>query len=186
MAFNPGIHHRHSIRLREYDYSSGGSYFVTICTHHRECLFGEVVDGDIRLNGAGLCVETICNSLPQRYPDIEVDSLVVMPNHLHFVIVISGNVGSIHELPAAEDQRAIHESPLQGRRKMTLSKVVGYLKMNTGKRINELRDNAGAPVWQRNYYEHIIRNDDDLANIRRYIAENPMKWELDENHPKNV
>ena len=186
MTFNPDIHHRRSIRLRNYDYRSDGAYFVTLCTYQRECLFGEVVDAEVRLNDAGTCVETICNSLSQRYPDVEVDSLVVMPNHVHGIIVITGTVGAIHELPDVEDQRAIRESPLQGRRKMTLSKVVGYLKMNTAKRINELRDNPGIPVWQRNYYEHIIRNEADLASIRYYIAENPVKWAMDENNPAKV
>jgi len=199
MAFNPDIHHRRSIRLRDYDYRSDGAYFVTLCTYQRECLFGEVVDGEIRLNEYGRIVESIWEELSARYPVIDLDSFVVMPNHVHGIIAIAGNddVGAIHESPlrespgsgdnyGANNNGAIRELPLRNRRSMTLPKVIGYFKMNTAKRINALRDNPGCPVWQRNYYEHVIRNETDLTNIRHYIANNPLKWDLDENNPANT
>jgi REP element-mobilizing transposase RayT len=175
VKFNPDIHGRHSIRLEDYDYSRSGAYFVTVCIFERQCLLGEVVDGEMRLSEAGLLVETIWHSLPQRYQGLKVDALVVMPNHLHGIVVINDFVGAIHELP--------RQTPMQRRRAMTLSKVIGYLKMNSAKQINLLRGNSGLPLWQRNYYERVIRDDHELDGIRQYIADNPAKWEMDENHP---
>jgi REP element-mobilizing transposase RayT len=186
MAFNPEIHHRRSIRLRDYDYSSAGAYFVTLCAFQRECLFGEMVDGEMRLNDAGRLVTAIWDSLPQRYQGLEVDAFAVMPNHVHGIVVIHDPVGAIHESPGSDSDvkiGAIRESPQQSRRTMTLSKVVGYLKMNTARRINQSRDNPGVPVWQRDYFERVIRDEQELAAIRQYIAENPTKWAEDENHP---
>ena len=184
MAFNPEIHHRRSIRLRDYDYSSSRAYFVTICTFERECLFGEVVDGVMRLNEAGQFVEMVWRSLPQRYQGIDVDAFVAMPNHIHGIIMIDEPVGAIHESPGSDKGvGAIHELPLRNRRNMTLPKVIGYLKMNSAKRINQSRNNPGTPVWQRNYYERVIRDERELDGIRRYIAENPARWDEDENHP---
>jgi len=162
---------RRSIRLRNYDYSAVGGYFVTICTYQWECLFGEVMAGEMRVNNAGDCVKTVWDSLPIRYPGIEMDTFIVMPNHIHGIILINHPVGAIHELP------------LQKRRNMLLPMVIGYLKMNSAKRINQYRNNPGAPVWQRNYYERVIRNDRELHNIRQYIADNPLRWADDENHP---
>ena len=100
--------------------------------------------------------------------------MVIMPNHLHGIIIIN-------ETPVG----AIHELPLQ-RRNMLLPKIIGYLKMNTAKRINQLRDNSGTPVWQRNYYERVIRNDHELQSVRQYIDDNPIKWAEDENHPSHL
>ena len=190
MRYNPDVHHRRTIRLRDYDYSTAGAYFVTICTFERECLLGDAVDGEMRLNGMGQIVATIWDSLPERYPDVDADAFVIMPNHIHGIIVINGDVqvGAIHESPdldLPQHERAIRESPLPNRRTMTLSKVIGYLKMNTAKRINQLRDNPGASVWQRNYYERVIRNDQELQSIQQYVVDNPAKWQEDENHPSH-
>ncbi len=179
MTYNPDIHHRRSIRLRDYDYSGGGAYFVTLCVHGREFLFGEVVDGEMRLNDAGRMVTTVWDSLPKRYQGLEIDACVVMPNHLHGIFFINDPVGAIHESPLRESLR-------HNRRAMTLPKVVGYLKMNTAKRINQSRNTPGVPVWQRNYYERVIRDERELDGIRRYIVENPAKWDEDENHPARV
>ena len=191
MRFDPDIHFRRSIRLQNYDYSTAGAYFITICTFERECLLGDVVAGEMRLNAAGQCVAMILDSLPERYPDVEVDAFVIMPNHIHGIITITGDVpvGAIHESPdlnLPQRERAIRESPLPDRRAMTLSKVIGYLKMNTAKRINQLRNNPGVPVWQRNYYERVIRNELELESIQQYIVDNPAKWQEDENHPAHL
>jgi putative transposase len=169
---------RHSIRLKEYDYGQPGAYFVTVCTHHRECLFGEIVKEQIHLSKTGMVVKSVWEELPQRYPYTGIDVNMIMPNHFHGIITI--------------DVGAIHESPLRNslvtpsRRKMLLSKMVGYFKMNSAKRINDLRGTPGQPVWQRNYYEHVIRNEVDLEEIREYIQNNPLKWLEDENHPANI
>ncbi len=174
MKFNPDIHHRRSIRLRHYDYSQAGAYFLTICTHNRECLFGEISGDRMVLNELGRVIESVWMELTTRYPNIELDAFGVMPNHIHGIIVIvdSPNVGAIHELPLR-----LH------RRRMLIPKIVGYLKMNTAKQINQINDTPGVPVWQRNYYEHIIRDEDELNRIRKYIIENPLQWQLDQENP---
>ena len=193
MAYNPEVHNRQSTRLRDYDYSCAGAYFVTICAWQRECLFGEVVDGVMRLSDAGRVVTGIWDALPQRYQDIEVDVFVAMPNHIHGIVVINDpgfgdrGVGAIHELPL-HTSPLVHTLPLRklhlrDRRNMTLPKIIGYLKMNSAKHINQQRDTPGLPVWQRNYYERVIRDESELHAIRQYITENPVKWVDDENHP---
>lgn len=184
MNFNPDIHHRRSIRLRGHDYSGAGAYFVTICTHERACLFGEVVDGEMRLNEVGQCVAKWWHAVPEHFSSISVDSCVIMPNHFHGIIM---HVGAGFPRPVlqanqgGETQNQGGETPpLQC---PTLGQVVGYFKYQSTRNINELRNTPGWPLWQRNYYEHIIRNEDELAMVRRYIVENPLKWEHDENNP---
>lgn len=190
MAYNPEVHHRQSIRLRDYDYSRAGAYFVTICAWQRECLFGEVVDGGMRLNDAGRVVTRIWDMLPQRFQDAEVDVFVAMPNHIHGIIVINdpGGVGAIHELPlhASPHASPLRKLYLRDRRNMSLPKIIGYLKMNSAKRINQQRNTPGVPVWQRNYYERIIRDESEWHAIRQYMLDNPVKWEEDENHPARI
>jgi len=194
---------RRSIRLQGYDYAQVGAYFVTICANNRECLFGNVVDGEMRLSEYGVVVGDTWNDLPNHYANIALDEFVVMPNHVHGIIIIS--VGAIHESPpqsatdvGAISVGAIHELPLQRpptvrqpmdvaqRRRMTLPKIVGRFKMNTAKRINEMRRTSGVRRWQRNYYEHIIRNDESMHRIREYIANNPLQWEFDRENSSGV
>ncbi|WP_281999773.1 transposase [Geotalea uraniireducens] len=177
MTYNPDIHHRRSIRLREYDYSSGGAYFVTMCVQGREHLFGTVADGVMHLNDAGRMVAGTWRALAERFPNVTTDECIVMPNHVHGIIVI-------HEDRAIETVGAIHELPLdQQRRTMLIPKLIGYFKMNTAKQINIMRRNSGVPVWQRNYYERVIRDEEELAGIREYIRCNPLNWANDEeNH----
>jgi REP element-mobilizing transposase RayT len=199
MKYNPDIHHRRSIRLQGYDYSQNGAYYVTLCTQNRECLFGEIVNGEMILNEYGKMVEQCWNNLSNHYDNIELDAYVIMPNHFHGIILITDtvdNVGAIHELPLHELplhesplQLPLHESPIQSpqqRRKMLLPKIVGRFKMNSAKQINQMRNTPGISVWQRNYYEHIIRNDKSLENIRNYIINNPSEWYYDDYNPKKV
>ena len=176
-TYNPDIHHRRSIRLKGYDYSRAGAYFITICTHGRECILGDLVDGEMRLNEYGDIVRGEWLNLPNRFPDIELDAVVIMPNHIHAIIAIHA-VGVIHELPLRNDTKH--------RRTMLIPKIVGYVKMNTAKRINQSRNTPGARVWQRNYHEHVIRNEADLARIRKYVANNPRKWDMDRQNPDNM
>lgn len=166
MTYNPDVHHRRSIRLREFDYSSSKAYFVTLCVQGRECLFGGIVQSDMVLNEAGRKVEEVWRSLPERFPNVVVDEFVVMPNHLHGIIVVADNavtaaVGAIHELPdTCCSEGAIRELPLhQQRRTMLVPKVIGFFKMNTAKHINLMRNTPGIPLWQRNYHERVIRGD---------------------------
>jgi putative transposase len=174
MKYNPEKHHRKSIRLKRYDYSENGAYFITICIQHRECLFGEIVAGEMRLNGAGMLAQKWWLELKNKYPHIELDEYVIMPNHFHGIITIQNEtaVGAIHESPLRSD--------ISTRRKMTLSKIVGYFKMNSAKYINQLLNTKEQKLWQRNYYEHIIRNEQSLTQIQEYIINNPSNWEQDE------
>ncbi len=204
VEFNAALHHRRSIRLRDYDYSQAGAYFVTLCAKDRECLFGDLAEGDMRLTDAGQVVQDAWDALPDHCAGIDLDAFVIMPNHVHGIIVINDNavrathelpesddarVGAIHELP--QSVRAIHESPLQGsfgrqHRQMLLPKIIGRFKMNTAKHVNQIRETPGVPVWQPNYYEHIIRNEESLNRIREYIAYNPAQWIHDRENPVGV
>jgi REP element-mobilizing transposase RayT len=187
MAYDPQTHHRRSIRLRGYDYSQAGAYFVTVCAHQKEHLFGQIVEGEMRTNEYGEIVRLYWKHLPRRHPGVQLDSFIVMPNHIHGIIIVGAvheppkTAGVIHELPLRHATGAIRKSPL--RRRMLLPNVIGYFKMKTGKRINQLRARPGAAVWQRNYYEHIIRSEDELGKIREYIATNPLRWLSDPENP---
>jgi REP element-mobilizing transposase RayT len=173
-------HHRKSIRLREYDYSQGGAYFITILSKNHQCIFGEILDGKIRLNKLGEIIQEQWLMLPDRYEEIELDNFIIMPNHIHGIIII---VGAIHELPI--QNKIIEKMDIIQRRKMLLPKIVGYFKMNTSKQINILRNTVGLPFWHRNYYEHIIRSDKEMDRIREYINNNPYMWEYDRENPNS-
>lgn len=174
---------RRTIRLQGFDYSQAGAYFVTICAQNRECMFGAITDGRMVLNDAGKIVVDEWMKIAKIGNKIELDKWIVMPNHFHGILVINYSVRAIHESP-------LHESPLQmtvtQRRNMSLPKLIGRFKMLSSKRINEMRGTQARPVWQRNYYEHVIRNDDEMNRIREYIANNPARWELDRENPAHV
>jgi len=182
MAFNPEIHHRQSIRLRGYDYSSAGAYFVTICAWQRECLFGEVNGGVTELSPYGRIVLNAWQDLPRHYRHIELDEFVVMPNHVHGIIVLHDDDSAGCDVRAGL-KPALTAAPTK---RHGLPEIVRGLKTFSARRINQLRDNPGAPVWQRNYYERVIRDERELDGIRQYIADNPQRWAEDENHPARV
>ena len=135
------------------------------------------------LNAAAKFVQKCWMEIPVNYPNVTLDKFVIMPNHMHGILMIIKNnesVGAIHESP-------LHESPLRNsfmqRRKMTLPKIMGRFKMNSAKYINKMRNSPGIRVWQRNYWEHIIRDEHDLNRIQEYIVNNPLQWELDNENP---
>lgn len=178
---------RRSIRLRDFDYSSPGEYFITICTQNRKCLFGKIIDGEMESNEIGIIARKFWQQIPDRYENVNLDAFVVMPNHIHGIIGIeysleSRPAGVIHELPLQIDDR---ENYRKSRRKMYLPKIIGWYKMNVSKQSNIILDNTGDRFWQRNYYEHIIRNEKSLHQIRDYILNNPASWKEDQNHPEN-
>ncbi|WP_440617510.1 transposase [Cysteiniphilum sp. 6C5] len=179
---------RHSIRLSEYDYSQAGMYFVTICTQDRACLFGDIVNGKMILNELGDIVRSEWLKIEAIGSNVKCDAFVIMPNHFHGIVVITNTVGAIHE--RAIHVGAIHESPLpmtvKQRRNMLLPKIIGRFKMQTSKQINIVRGASGQKLWQRNYYEHVIRDEDDYLRIYEYIDNNPLQWELDSLHPQNL
>jgi len=179
MKYSQERYHRRSVRLKGYDYSNPGAYYVTICTWNRDCIFGEIINGEMKLNEFGEVVnrEWLCSSEIRR--EIELDEFVVMPNHIHGIIFINGNGNTAHDLGANGC------SPLRKRSRSLSSFIAGY-KSAVTKSINILRNTPGMPVWQRNYFEHIIRNEYGLFRIREYIRNNPVQWDMDENNPANI
>lgn len=173
MNYNPEIYHRHSIRLKGYDYSQAGAYFITICTQNRKCLFGEIVNAEMLLNDAGKMVEKWWYELKNKFPNMELDQYVVMPNHFHGIIQII--VGA--DLRVCPDNSGEHTgSPLH--------RMVQWFKtITTNEYIHNVKINNWQPfegkLWQRNYYEHIIRNENELNHIREYIINNPLQWQFD-------
>jgi putative transposase len=171
MKYDPDKRHRRSIRLRDYDYAQEGAYFVTICTRNRECLFGHIANGEIALNESGNMVEKWWLELNTKFPQIERDAYVVMPNHVHGVISIVGA-----DLRVCPDSGARTGAPLQT--------IVQWFKtMTTNEHIRRAKNNSanpqGSKLWQRNYYEHVIRNESSLNAIREYIVTNPFNWQDD-------
>ncbi len=241
MKYDPHKHHRRSIRLPEYDYSQAGAYFVTICAWGREPLFGEICEGEMRLSAAGLIVEAEWKRLAHQFANVYLDAFVVMPNHVHGIIVIHGPVGATRPSPiethpgtesVSNDALAgMAGSPLQndthsgmvgatrhlpadthsgiepmpndvlpgpggsplrprggspmpkGPGEGSLGAMIGQFKSRATKRIWSLPEYDHVPIWQRNYYEHIIRNDAEWQRIYEYIQNNPLRWEKDQLHP---
>ena len=171
MVYFAKRHHRRSIRLPGYDYSQPGMYFVTICVEEKKCLLGEVIKGEMVVNEYGRIVQEEWYRSVEIRHEVQLDEFVVMPNHLHGIVVLVGATG---------------RSPLRlkpGPSPRSLGSFVGGFKSATTTRINDLRGTHGIPLWQRNYYEHVIRNEDDLHRIREYIQTNPLRWELDRENP---
>ncbi len=203
--YNPDIHHRRSIRLREYDYSQPGAYFITICTQNRTCLFGNVVDGKMVLNDAGEFARKCWMEIPNHFPRVTLDEFVIMPNHIHGIIII--NVGAINvrainvgakdfspqQIPInkyhSPQQIPINKyhSPQQIPESFqspsrSIGSIVRGFKIGITKWFRQNTDIYN--IWQRNYYEHIIQDEQALNVIREYIINNPLKWELDKNYMK--
>ena len=197
MKFDPKIHHRRSIRLKDYDYSQPGLYFVTIVTQNREYLFGEIRDDEMVLNDAGVMVEKWFNELENKFLDIQRHTMVVMPNHFHCIVQ---NVGAdLRVCPgnSADDAKNKRNSgkPNQGEHTGSefkqgehigspLPVVVQWFKtMTTNEYIRGVKNKNwqrfNGKLWQRNYWEHIIRNENEYQQIVEYILQNPKKWAMD-------
>jgi REP element-mobilizing transposase RayT len=210
MPYDSFKHHRRSIRLRGYDYAQAGAYFFTICEVNRECIFGDIVGGEMRPNQFGEIVLKWWNELPNYYPPVQLDEFAVMPNHLHGIIVIA-NVGAGSPRLNNDSSRPDNDSPRpnndssrlnigasrdegqpdKGRgdpaptEKRTLGQLVGYFKFQITKEINQIRDGGYANLFQRDYYEHIIRNEREWNVIAEYIRNNPANWPADLDNPGN-
>ncbi len=207
MKYDPDKHHRRSIRLKGYDYSSPGAYFITICTHQRECLFGNIVDSEMQLNPFGQIVQGHRSKLSRHHPHLHLDEFVVMPNHIHGILILSNengfnqsdivgagladtaSVSSDHlpPKPAPTHDELIPKSIPTKR--VGIPDIIRGFKTFSARRINQKRQVKGLPVWQRNYYEHIIRNEASLQQIQHYIQTNPTTWQQDQlylNQPSSV
>ena len=166
---------RRSIRLQGYDYSQAGAYFVTICTQNRQCLFGNIVDGEMVLNEYGSVIRTCWVEIPVHFSETKLDLFVVMPNHVHGIVWLNGR-GTACRAPTTGEQFG---KPVSG----SLPAMIRSFKSAVTKQINEMCNTPGAKLWQRNYYEHIIRNNNELNRIREYITHNPARWDMDRENP---
>jgi len=182
MVIKPEELHRRSIRLPGYDYSQPGAYFVTLVTHRRVCLFGEVVGEEMRLSQIGEMVHREWLRLPKRFPMVELEEFVVMPNHLHAILVIRGRgtgfdfqdrVRSIKPRAPTSER---YGAPVSG----SIPTLIRSFKSSTTLRYRWIGGNDPHPLWQRNYFEHVIRNEADWDRIHRYILANPLLWPTDE------
>ena len=187
LHYNPEKHHRRSVRLKNCDYAQAGAYFVTICSRQRECIFGDVIDGAMHLNEYGELIHECLYQIPRHFPNIEMDMHVIMPNHFHGIFMINSNCRGEVSSPSRNSNKRIKKGgvtpPL---RKRTLGQIVAYFKYQTSKQINKIRNSPGMPVWQRNYFERVIRNENELNKIRQYIQNNPLQWDNDKENPKNI
>lgn len=159
--------HRRSLRLSGYDYSSEGAYFVTSCTLDRVRPFGEVVSGEMHQSAEGRLAADSWSDIPIQFSAVQLDAVVVMPNHVHGILLMTAAVDGCPE------------------GKSTLGQIMSHYKHDCTKRVNALRGTPGVPLWQRGYYDHIIRNDRSLRILREYIANTAMRWELDSLHPNS-
>lgn len=166
------LERRRSIRLANYDYSQAGAYFITVCTFNRQLLFGEIADSMMLQNKLGEAVAATWSAIPEHFPHTLLDAFVVMPNHVHGVIVIP--VGAQHAAPSS--RFAVPSG--------SLAAIVRSFKSAATKRINDFRGTPGEPVWQRNYYEHVVRTEENLDRTREYIVGNPALWEKDDLNPR--
>jgi len=204
MPFDPDKHRRRSIRLKGYDYSQSGMYFVTICTQNRACLFGSISDETMLMNEAGLMVEKWIRVLEEKYPNIYCGEYIVMPNHIHMVIQIGRTNVRADRRVCPHDVCNITASKQSNRSSSgdpdnhvsekgehtgsPLPRIIQWLKtMTTNEYIKGVNNYAWKPferrLWQRNYYEHIIRNEQELNRIREYIRSNPENWDIDPDNP---
>ena len=142
---------------------------MTICVKGQECLFGGIVSGEMRMNEAGRIVENVWREMPQRFPSIRMDVFMIMPNHFHGILVIDKGVLG---------KGAASSTP-------TFGMIMRAFKSSSAIGVNRVSGRHGMPVWQRNYYERVIRNDDELHRARQYIRDNPMKWDQDRENPVN-
>ncbi len=176
MTYNQPRYHRRSIRLPTYDYAQAGAYFVTIVCRNRLLLLEAPRFRDL--------VEETWLWLADQYEFVHLDEYVIMPNHLHGIIVIGDTCRGASRTVLRRG--ASRSAPTGVAKRKPLGRLVGAFKTVSTKRINEIRGTLGVPVWQRNYYERVIRNGEELNRVRQYIIDNPAHWEQDRENPNNV
>jgi putative transposase len=188
MKYNPDIHKRQSIRLKGHNYSKQGLYFITICIQNRECLLGDINKDTMILNSAGYMVQQSWNELPEKFLNITLDLFIIMPNHLHGIIVITRGYECNGGEPCVRPYDKTVNMP-DGTKENTIGRILQIFKsVTTCKYAVGVKEHEWQPfqgkLWQRNYYDHIIRDKEELTKIREYIINNPLKWNLDEENPE--
>ena len=169
MAYKPEYHHRRSVRVKSHDYASPGEYFITICTYERESIFGVVQEDKMLLNEWGTIAENCWGDLLNHFSHIHLGPYIIMPNHIHGII----GIDKYPERHCKVDRR--FSDAISG----SISTIVGSFKSATTRKINQVRQNSGATIWQRNFHEHIIFDDDAKVRIQDYIINNPRNWKDD-------
>ncbi len=186
MTFNPEIHHRRSIRLQGHDYSQNGAYFVTVCVNKKLELLGNIENGEMILNDAGMMVSNLWQKMPEKFDGVFIDEFCIMPNHFHGILVIDNSIkqGANMVSPLQNEIENITNvgvepcfNPIQG-----LPRFISWFKrISTNKYIRGVNENGWEPfyrkLWLRNYYERVIRNESDFEETRQYISSNPANWE---------
>jgi REP-associated tyrosine transposase len=195
MTYNPEIHNRRSIRLKGYDYSHTGAYFVTVCVKDHACLFGDVGEREMNLNNAGTMIKTWWLSIPDKYRHVELDEYMIMPNHFHGIIKIVGADQCVCPGPSVRPDPSVSPDPINETGEKgehtgsPLPRIIQWFKtMTTNEYIRGIDaqgwERFNRKLWQRNYYEHIIRDEKELQTIGEYIRYNPLKWNEDEENPE--
>ena len=177
MEYEAEVYGRRSIRLKGYDYTQVGAYFVTVAVRGRSALFGEVVDGVVRLSGAGEMAREVWEGMPQRFSFVEMDAFVVMPDHVHGIVVIRGD-GARALIGDARASGRADAAPTA----RALGDVVGaYKSLTTAAYIRGVHDAGWPPfhgrLWQRNFYERVVRDEYEMNELQAYIRDNPLRWE---------
>ena len=197
---NPGAQafsFRKSMRLRQFDYTRAGAYFVTICTRNWACLFGHIENDVMQLNEVGRVAHKLWEEIPTHFPQVELDTWVIMPNHVHGIVILgspgnggappgSHSAGDIFAAPTAVSPSARGVSALperSGPRCRSIGAVVGSYKSAVTKEVRNFRRGSDGSIWHRNYFDHVIRNEVAMDGIRRYIEENPARWPKDPKNP---
>ena len=162
-----------STRLPNWDYSSDGAYYITICTKNRECFLGDIFNGKIKLSPIGKIVQKFWHEIPQCFENVVLDEFVIMPDHVHGIVIIDN-----------EQCRDGVTPSLHYRQRPTLGQIVGYFKYQSTKSINQFRNMPGVPIWQTRFHERIIRNEHELNIKRKYIINNPINWKSNRNPNK--
>jgi putative transposase len=194
VSANDPKHHRRSIRLPEYDYSGEGAYYVTICARGMACVFGDIVDGRMRLNEWGRIVDAEISKTGELRRNVIIDTYVIMPNHVHLIVVICGDVAQRGDMARGRDMAhgrdMARHVPTSGTRAFgrpqpgSLSSIVGAIKSSITRNINLHRNAPANTIWQGRFYEHIIRNGKSYNTIKQYILENPLQWAREEENPR--
>jgi len=171
--------HRRSVRLKSYDYTEAAAYFITICTHAKGAVFGRIDEGRMQMNECGRIADQRWRTLPDHHLNCELDYYVVMPNHVHGILVLHKDwTGTAGRAPTPEAfGRPVSRS---------IPTIVRSYKSSVSRHIGRCRQQKTRPLWQRGYYEHVIRHERELAAIRRYVHENPLQWHIDHENPDAV
>lgn len=175
-----------SLRLKDWNYSSEGAYFITICTKDRECFFGNIENAEMTLNNVGKIAKEYWQEIPQHFPCVVLDEFIIMPNHVHGIIFIYHS--DISTNVAVETKNLLSLQYRQQNKLCGTSRTIGSIirgfKIGVTKWINN--NTHLLNIWQKNFYDHIIRDEKSLNNIRQYIIDNSLNWENDKNKTENL